>query len=130
MRHGCPLAPLLFVLAVDALAMCTLQAYSHGMLTGYKTRSYSEGIPLLQYANNTKFFIEGSREEARNLSTLMDLFANFSGLQINWAKSTFVGFGLTQEESLQCSEALEMSIGSLPMQYLCLPPFHIQNLMK
>ena len=60
-------------------------------------------------------------EEARNLSTLLDLFVDFSGLQLNRAKSTLVGFGLTHEEGLQCSKALETSIGSLPMRYLSLP---------
>ena len=60
-------------------------------------------------------------EEARNLSTILDLFADFSGLQINRAKSAFVGFELTHEESLQCLEALGTPIGTLPMRYLGLP---------
>ena len=58
-RQGCPLGPLLFVLAVDALATCTLQACLHGMLKSYQTRSYLEGIPLLQYADDTTFFYGG-----------------------------------------------------------------------
>ena len=57
-------------------------------------------------------------EEARNLSTILDLFADFFGLQINRAKSAFVGFELTHEESLQCLEALGTPIGTLPMRYL------------
>ena len=44
------------------------------------------------------FLMEGSVEEARNLSTLLDLFTDFSGLQINHTKSAFAGFGLAQEE--------------------------------
>ena len=60
-------------------------------------------------------------EEARNLSTLLNLFANFSGLQVNCAKLALVGFGQTHEEGLQCSEALGIPIGSLPRRYLGLP---------
>ena len=60
-------------------------------------------------------------EEARNLSSLLDLFADFSSLQINRVKSAFVGFGLTHEEGFQCPGALGTPIGSLPMRYLGLP---------
>ena len=60
-------------------------------------------------------------EEARNLSTHLNLFADFSGLQRNCAKSALAGFGLTHEEGLQCSEALGTPIGSLPKRYLGLP---------
>ena len=41
-----------------------------------------EGIPLLQNADETIFFVKSSVEEARNLSTRQDLFVDFSGLQI------------------------------------------------
>ena len=75
---------------------------------------------MLQYADDTTFFIEGSVEEAKNLSTLLDLFADFWGLQINRAKSAFVGFSLAEEECLQCLEALGTPIGSLHMQHLSL----------
>ena len=101
MRQGCPVVPLLFVLAVDALATCTIQAGSQGILRGFQTRCYLEGILLLQYVDDITFFMEGSVEEARNLSTILDLFTNFSSLQIYCAKSAFVGFELTQEESLE-----------------------------
>ena len=99
-RQGCPLALLLFVLALDALATCTIQTCSQRMLRGFQTRSYPESIPVLQYLDDTTFFMEGWGEEARNLSTLLYLFADFLGLQISCAKSDFVGFGLTQEKSL------------------------------
>ena len=44
-------------------------------------------------------------EESRKLSMLLNLFADCLGLQINYAKSAFVGFGLSQEEETQCSKA-------------------------
>ena len=105
-RQGCPLTPLPFVLEVDVLATCTMQFCAQRMLRGYQTMSYPDGIPLLQYVEHT-MFNEGSVEEARNLSTLLDLFVDFSGLQINCSQSVFFGFSLPQEEKLQCLEALE-----------------------
>ena len=43
-RQGCPLALLLFVLAVDAHTACTSLACLQGMLKGYQTQSFLEGI--------------------------------------------------------------------------------------
>ena len=62
--------------------------------------NFLEGVPLLQYADDTTLFIEGLVEEARHLSTLLDLFTDFLGLQINRVKSAFVSFSLTHEEGL------------------------------
>ena len=62
--------------------------------------------------------MKDSVEEARNLFALMDLFVDFSDLQINHVKSAFVGFGLPQEKELQSSKALGTPIGSLLVQYL------------
>ena len=82
-RQGCPLAPLLFVLAVDALAIYITQECSHGRLQGFQTTNYPSGIPMLQYADDTTFFMEGSMEATKNLSRLLDQLADVSVLQIN-----------------------------------------------
>ena len=42
--------------------------------------SYPIGILLLQYVDHTTLFMEGSVEGARNISTLLDLFADLLGL--------------------------------------------------
>ena len=56
-RQGCPLAPLLFILDADALALCTMQLCRHGSLIGFQSPSIPDGVPLLQYADDTTFFI-------------------------------------------------------------------------
>ena len=79
------------------------------------------GIPILQYADDTTFFIQGSKTAAHTLSQMMDIFADFSGLQLNRAKSSFVGFGLATEELRHCAEILATPIETLPIRYLGLP---------
>ena len=60
-------------------------------------------------------------EQAKNLSALLDIFADCSGLQLNREKSEFTGFGLSQDEESQCSRALGTLMGTLPIRYLGLP---------
>ena len=67
------------------------------------------------------FLIESLVKAARIVSTLLDLFVDFSGLNDDHTKSAFMGFEPTQDEELQCSEALATLIGSLAMRYLGLP---------
>ena len=79
------------------------------------------GVPLLQYADDTFFFIEGSREAAERTSALLEMFSDFSGLSLNKTKSTFIAFGMSSEETSQCASILSTPVGSLPIQYLGLP---------
>ena len=120
-RQGCPLAPLLFILAADALAVCTLQLCSRGHIAGFQSPSIPGGIPLLQYADDTTFFIQGSWAAAHTLSVMMDIFSDFSGLRLNRAKSSFIGFGLSVEEMAGCSRILSTPIRDLPIRYLGVP---------
>ena len=43
---------------------------------------------------------------------MMDIFSDFSGLQLNRAKSSFIGSGLSPEELAGCSRILATPIGS------------------
>ena len=119
-RHpaGLPIGPLLFILAMDALAVCTSQVCMRGAMTRFWLASLPGGIPLLQYADDTTFFIQGSMAVTQTLSTMMDIFSDFFGLRLNWAKSTFAGFGLSAKELSGCSQNLETPIGALPIRYL------------
>ena len=120
-RQGCPLAPMLFVLVENVLYRSVAQACARGSLKGFQIHSQPLGIPLLQYADDTMFFIEGSMEEAKNLSALLEVFADYSRLCLNREKSEFKGFRLSREEESLCSHALGTPVGALPMRYLGLP---------
>ena len=56
------------------------------------------GILLLQYAGDTTFFLCGSTVAAPQVSTMLDIFSDFSGLQLNRGKSSVVGIGLSSED--------------------------------
>ena len=48
----------------------------------------------------------------------MEIFSDFSRLQLNRAKSTLVGFDLFTLELIQCAGILGTPIGTLPIRYL------------
>ena len=120
-RQGCPLAPLLFILAADTLAICTHQLCTRGYLSGFQSSRSQVSIPLLQYADDTCFFLRGSVAAAHHVSSMMDIYSDFSGLRLNRAKSTAVGIGLPPEVIAQISEILSTPIAFLPIRYLGIP---------
>ena len=120
-RQGCPLAPLLFILVVDALAVCMERLCMRGLLSSFQTAGWPGGVPLMQYADDTIFFIEGSIEAAEKTSALLEMFSDFSGLSLNKTKSTFIAFGMSSEEMSQYAHILSTPVGSLPVRYMGLP---------
>ena len=120
-RQGCPLAPLLFILAADTLTICTHQLCTRGYLSGFQSSRSQASILLLQYADDTCFFLRGSVAAAHHVSSMMDIFSDFSSLRLNRAKSTVVGIGLPPETLAQISEILSTLVASLPIRYLGIP---------
>ena len=92
-----------------------------GLLAGFQTVGWPGGVPLLQYADDTIFFMEGSVAAAEKVSALLDMFSDFSGLSRNRAKSTFIEFGMSTEERDRCAHIWATPAGSLPIRYLGLP---------
>ena len=130
-RQGCQLAPLLFILTVDALAVCTEILCARGLLSSAQTAGWPGGVPLLQYADDTIFFIKGSREAASIPHARRSMW---NGPQPCWRcspisqdsastgpKTTFIAFGMSSEETSQCARILSTPVGSLPIRYLGLP---------
>ena len=79
------------------------------------------GIPLLQCADDTTFFIRGSTVAAHHIATMMDIFSDFSGLQLNKSKSSVIGIGLAAVELARVSAVLATPVASFPILYLGLP---------
>ena len=80
--------------------------------------SRQQGIPLLQYAYDTMFLLEGTIEAAKHMSVMLDIFSYFSGLCLNRDKSTLVTFNMPEEEAARCLVILATLRESLPIRYL------------
>jgi hypothetical protein len=111
---------MLFVIAVDELVRVAKRLCERNLMRGFSLRD-GTSIPLLQYADDTIFFIGVGEMEARRMRFLIFLFGEASGLQINLAKSDFVPFNLTEAEARGCSLGLGTKQVKLPIRYLGLP---------
>lgn len=56
-----------------------------------------DGLSILQYANDTIFFMENNIEQAKNMKLLLCVFEKLSGLKINFHQSELFCFGDAKE---------------------------------
>ncbi|KAJ3671646.1 hypothetical protein LUZ60_007725 [Juncus effusus] len=114
-RQGDPLSPMLFNIAVDVL-QDIIKKIDHLFL-----KSYPLETQILQYADDTIIAIEAHPENLKLLSIALDIFTEISGLEINWAKSSFIPIGIPEHLHQVVKELLRCDKNPLPCKYLGLP---------
>ncbi|KAM9308276.1 glutamate decarboxylase 1-like [Gastrophryne carolinensis] len=91
-RQGCPLSPILFILALELLASNirhnqAIRGIYHG----------KEEHKLSMFADDMLLTISSPHITAPNLASEMEAFSNMSGLRINAGKSLAMGVSLSQQ---------------------------------
>jgi hypothetical protein len=112
---------LLFDLAADGLAVIMERAKNGGLIKGLVSDLVEGGLVLLQYADDTVFFIEDDIQSAQNLKFLLCIFEQMFGLTINYDKSEMFCFGDAVAKKDQYSLIFSCASGILPMKYLGIP---------
>jgi len=120
-RQGDPLSPLLFNLAVDALAKMIQMGQQNHLIKGLIPEYIGGGLALLQYADDTILCIQDDLEVAQNLKLLLYLYEGMSGLKINFNKSEVIMISQDNEKSLMYAEMFNCATGSWPIKYLGVP---------
>ena len=96
MRHGDPLSPYLFLIAVEILAIAVrTQENIKGIeIDGMETK-------LLQFADDTTVFLS-DLNSAKALFKLLDYFEKVSGLKLNVEKTEamWIGSDINREDTL------------------------------
>jgi hypothetical protein len=87
LRQGDPLAPLLFILALEPLHRILVKAKQNGLLSQFSKQHGR--LRAIFYADNVALFLNPVKEEVQTIFQLLDFFGQTSGLKINCAKCTF-----------------------------------------
>lgn len=81
-RQGCPLSPFLFALMMEPIARALRQSREVGAI---QVGSIQENLTL--YADDLLLFLRDPRTSLQAALRILDRFASFSGLRVNWTKS-------------------------------------------
>ncbi|CAI5484179.1 unnamed protein product [Closterium sp. Yama58-4] len=93
-RQGCPLAPYLFLCAVEPLC----QEIGRRNL-GVRKRGVKGELAYIGYADDTTLVLKG-KEQVATASKLLDDFAELSGLRVNSSKTTLMPLGKNRRRLL------------------------------
>ncbi|XP_071686502.1 uncharacterized protein [Rutidosis leptorrhynchoides] len=116
-----------FWVFAEGLNILTKVAVERGMYKGVEVGKDKVVIFHLQYADDTIFFGEWSRLNARNLIYLLECFERASGLKVNYNKSQLFGIGISNDNVEALASWCSCLGGRLPFMYLGIP---VGNRMK
>jgi len=125
-RQGDPLSPLLFVLTADLLQSFINQEKDLGDLQLPIPLNYTRDFPILQYADDTLIFMEGSVSQLQTLKNILLAFSS-TGLNVNFAKSMMIPINIDEENTSVLAQTFGCSVGTLP-SLTCGFHWDIQNL--
>ncbi|KAM9324524.1 tRNA-splicing endonuclease subunit Sen15 [Gastrophryne carolinensis] len=83
MQKGCPLSPLLFALAIEPLPSLIRDSAE---IQGWKLGQVVEKVSM--YADDTLVYLADAKGSLEALLELITKFGSFSGLKVNWEKSS------------------------------------------
>jgi hypothetical protein len=119
-RQGDPLSSLLFVLAAELLHILINSATSQNLLQAPIPRPM-EDFPIVQYADDTLLIMKVDAQHLWFLKSLLNSFAQSTGLKVNYQKSQMLPINVTEEKIQRFALTFGCSVGSFPFTYLGLP---------
>jgi len=120
-RQGDPLSPILFNFVADYLARMVRQAQSNNILCGLADNLITNGVAILQYADDTIICLKDDVDMARNMKLLLYLYELMSGLKINFGKSEIIMIHGDESKHKMYANIFNCQFGVFPIKYLGVP---------
>jgi hypothetical protein len=118
-RQGDPLSPLLFVQGADLLQALVNLAYQNGLLS--LPIPASSDFPIIQYADDTIIVLPADPVQLSVFKDILDQYAAFTGLKVNFEKSSMFPINISQEEANDLAQIFNCQLGAMPFTFLGLP---------
>jgi hypothetical protein len=113
------LPPLLFVIAIDPLQRILEVATREGLF--HKIHGRGAVLRTSLYADDTVVFMKPIKSDIDNLSKILHLFGEVTGLATNFLKSSAVPIRCGGVNLSQVLHSLPAACASFPIKYLGLP---------
>lgn len=117
--QGDPLSPMLFVLAMEGLNSLIAYADQHGFLSPLPLPV--TGCRVSLYADDLVIFVLPEPDDLLVLRELLGIFANASGLFVNWAKMVATGIHCSANHTATILQLLGCVVADFPCIYLGIP---------
>lgn len=121
LRQDDPLPPIMFNMVAHMLAILINTAKIDDQVTGVVPHLVRGGLFILQYDDDTIFFMDHDLEKASNMKLILCAFEQLSGHKINFHKREIFCFWEAHDQRASDIELLGCNLGTLPMRYLDLP---------
>lgn len=121
LRQGDPLSPFLYLIVAEGLSRMIKRACDIGYFNPVCVGSNNVAVSHLQFADDSLIMGEGCDTSIRTIKGILRYFELFSGLKINFSKSSLVCFGCDESQAQEWANYLNCQIGSCPFTYLGLP---------
>lgn len=119
LRQGCPLSPLLFIIAVEGLAQIIKLAKVKNLFSGVSGQNWEAS--LIQFTDDSLIFIFGDPSQVLNIKHVLRWFQLLSGLKINYSKSSLFKFNISQDSTNNIASLFSCKSSSLLFKYLDIP---------
>lgn len=118
LRQGDPLSPFLFLIAAEGISLLTKKAIQEGLLKAALIGRDKVELSHIQYADDTVFVVEGTKENATALKWILKCFELLSGLLVNFDKSKVFGVNIEREKLGDIANILGCTVGEGTVPYL------------
>jgi len=121
LRQGDPLAPFLFLIAVEGLVGVSWKVAEKSLITEIKVRYKKDKVNMLQYVDCTFFFCDASIKSVYNLRVLLNYFELASEMKVNFSKRRIERVGIAQNVILPFVSILNCEVMKTLFKYLGMP---------